>query len=89
MKAINGKKGSSSKIRTRDIKIKSNSKERRKSQHKISISDMMKKEFKKVNIQLINPESLDNYHEEKFVKEKSDITKNMEKIKDEYSKKDI
>ena len=67
--------------RERAILFRNNSQETTSEKHdeKMSISRMMKIEFNNVKLKMVNPESLDNYHVEKFVNDKSEITKNMEK----------
>ena len=85
-KMIHGNK--STKKEPKDIIFRSISKERKsENDEKKSISDMMRIQFNKVRLNIKNPESVDNFREQKFVNDRSDITKHMEQIKDEYSSK--
>jgi len=54
---------------------------------KFSLGVKLKAQFDRIKIKdLKTPEKLDNHVEEKFVRERSEITKNMEKLTREISK---
>jgi hypothetical protein len=54
---------------------------------KFSLGNKLKAQFDRIKLKdLKTPEKLENHVEEKFVREKSEITKNMEKLTREISK---
>jgi hypothetical protein len=54
---------------------------------KFSLGVKLKAQFDRIKIKdLKTPEKLDNHVEEKFIRERSEITKNMEKLTREISK---
>lgn len=77
-RALQSKKSSKNKIGNVSLKSNFNNKAE-------NLAVMMRGEFAKVGLKISNPEKLDQYLEEKFVKERSEITRNMEKIKEEFS----
>lgn len=53
---------------------------------KFSLGNKLKAQFDRIKLKdLKTPEKLDNHVEEKFVRERSEITKNMEKLTREIS----
>ena len=54
---------------------------------KFSLGNKLKAQFDKIKLKdLKTPEKLESHVEEKFIREKSEITKNMEKLTREISK---
>jgi len=49
------------------------------------LSNSLQKQFENIKIQIPNPDRLENYREEKFIREKSDIAREAENLNRQIS----